>query len=203
MSSRGARRSFEDASPLAQSSDDALVAAAARHAQGVDAHSRGDDARPALIEEGLSLLARAPRESGPTIWAATIASSSIATRAGAAHLLRGHLLMFRPVGPGRRRATRCATSRSSRAHRAITTPRARRSTARSRCSATTATPRHRGRAQRARQPRALARAFELGREWLEEALASAARWATAAPPRDAGLPRPARGRAGRRDEGAG
>ncbi len=55
-----ARRSLERAHALALEVGDPLVAAESRHAQGVEAHCRGDDATArSLMEEGLQQLAEA------------------------------------------------------------------------------------------------------------------------------------------------
>ena len=170
----GARHSFVDAFALAHELDEALVAAASLHAQGVEAHSRGqdEDARR-LMGEGLSLLARAPRESGTTIWATTIGLVIDRDARGQPRMyFEDTLLMFRPVGPeaaagymlcnlalvaraqGDHDAAREALDRALALHRERDDP-----------HGTAVALNGLGNLARSREQ------FELGREWLEEALA--------------------------------
>jgi predicted ATPase/DNA-binding SARP family transcriptional activator len=169
-----ARRTLMQAFALANELDEVLVAAASLHAQGVEAHSRGqdEDAR-GLMGEGLSLLARAPRDAGTSVWATTIGLIIDRDAGGQPRMyFEDTLLMFRPVGPeaaagymlcnlalvaraqGDYDAAREALDRALALHRERDDP-----------HGTAVALNGLGNLARSREQ------FELGREWLEEALA--------------------------------
>jgi predicted ATPase/DNA-binding SARP family transcriptional activator len=95
-----ARDHLEEAFTTARRADAALVAAAARHAQGVEVHSRGhDDEARRLMEEGLNLLPP-PADSEPAVWETTIGLVIDRDAHGRARMyFEDTILMFREAGP--------------------------------------------------------------------------------------------------------
>ena len=179
-----AATTLSEAFDEAQRAGAALVAAEALHVQGVGAHCRGhdDDARR-LIEQGLGLIDD-PGDPGPSVGATTI--GLVADRDGRGHTrmyFEDTLILYRDVGPeaargymlcdlalvartqGDYEAARAALDRALALHRerddqlgAGVALNALGNLARSRAQ------------------------LDLGREWLEEALSTAARWVIAERP---------------------
>jgi tetratricopeptide (TPR) repeat protein len=169
-----ARSTFEEALALAHELDEVIVAAASLHAQGVEAHSRGQDEEARrLMGEGLSLLARAPRDARTRVWATTIGLIIDRDAQGQPRMyFEDTLLLFRPVGPEAAAAYMlCNLALVARAQgdydaarealeRALSLQRERDDP-----HGTAVALNGLGNLARSRDQ------FELGREWLEEALA--------------------------------
>jgi predicted ATPase/DNA-binding SARP family transcriptional activator len=170
-----ARRTMEEAFALADELDEVLLAAASLRALGTEAYARGqdEDARRSM-EEGLSLLTRAPRDGDrTTVWACTIGLIIDRDAHGSPRMyFEDTLLTFRPVGSeaaagymlcdlalvaraqGDHDAARDALDRALALHRERDDP-----------HGTAVALNGLGNLARSRDQ------FELGREWLEEALA--------------------------------
>ena len=168
-----ARRSLRDAHALALEVGSTLLAAGARHGQGVEAHMRGQDAEARrLMQEGLDLLDR-PGDPDAAIWATTIGLAIDRDGRGRARMyFEDTLLLYREIGreaargyilcdyalvaraQGDHEAAREALDRALALHRE-----------RDDLLGTAVTLNALGNLARSREQ------FELGREWLEEALA--------------------------------
>ncbi len=167
------RDTLEEALVEAERVGETLVAAGARHAQGVEAHTRGhDDEARRLIEQGLNLLQSAA-DPGAGVWATTIGLVIDRDANGRVRLyFEDTILLFHEVGAEAARgymlcdlalvaraqgdydAARTALDRALALHRE-------RDDAHGAAVALNAL----GNLARSREQ------FELGREWLEEALA--------------------------------
>ncbi len=168
-----AAETLEEAFTEAQHVGDALVAAGARHAQGVVANSRGnDDEARRLIQEGLDLLPAAAG-SDSSLWATTIGLVvDPDAHARPRMYFEDTLVLFRRIGPEAARGYMlCDLALVARAQgepllarealdRALTLHRERDDAA-----GTAVALNALGNLARSREQ------FELGREWLEEALA--------------------------------